>query len=138
MADTYEAVQRALYAKLVTALTPLSCPVYDYVPEDQPYPYLVTGSHTADPDDTFREVYTIHRIILAVYAGPNEGASGAVRGKAQARRIVEAARNGLHHVKLALDAGTCVRCQVERINIDVADDVKTADASMIVRIDVAE
>jgi len=138
MADTYGAVHRALYAKLTTALSPLSCPVLDSAPLNQPMPYAKFGQHTADPDDTFRDTYTVHRIVLLFFTGPNAGSSGAVRGKAQCRLIVEAARNALHHVKLALDAGTSVRCQVERINIDDGPDVVTAEGSMIVRVDVAE
>lgn len=137
MPDTGNAVIAALRAKLVPALAPFGCPVVDYGAEDQAMPYCLFGRHTSDPDDTFTESYTIHRIVLEIYTGPNRNATGAVRGKAQCRSIVEAARAAVHHVRLTLSEGKCVRCQVERTNVDPGADVVTTEGSLIVRVDVA-
>ncbi len=129
------AVQKAVYQKLSAALTPLSCPVFDHAPADQPMPFAVIGRHSIDPDDGFSDLYTVNTIVISIFSGSNQGSTGGLRGKSQALALVTAAKAALHHAKLSLDVGRAVLARIERSDVDHDSDGVTIVASMILRVD---
>lgn len=77
-------VQRSIYARLTgdPALMDLIKSVYDYLPEDVPYPFVVIGEATEAPDNRHggfgrQTVITVH--VWTQYRGHTQGLTIAAR-----------------------------------------------------------
>ena len=66
MSDRFLNVQKALYTRLTSALTPV--PVYDYVPQDEAPPFVVIGEDTALPADTKTYNGVEHSLQVHIYS----------------------------------------------------------------------
>lgn len=64
--------QRALYARLASQL-PASTKVYDFVPQDAAFPYVVIGQMTSLADDTKTEEGQQLTCTLHAWNAPNSG-----------------------------------------------------------------
>lgn len=100
----YADIQRALYAKL-TADSTLRAAVYDEVPAQTQFPYIVLGETTALPFDSHtREglelTHTLH--IWSRY-----------RGYLELYNIFARLHQSLHNATLELDGSGFVACRIE-------------------------
>lgn len=102
MASVSWALQVAIYQTLNGVI---SCPVYDAVPQDADYPYVVIGQHASNNRDFYTEPLKQHILTLSVFS--------AYSGKKEVLDIIEQVYVLLHRQKLALDSGVLVNLIVE-------------------------
>lgn len=109
------ALQEAIYNRLAnySALTALlasdprfAAPaIFDHVPQDAVFPYVVIGDTTAiewDTDDTTGAEYTVTLHVWSEY-----------RGRKEAKKIQAELYNALHRHELAISGATTVTCEWE-------------------------
>lgn len=96
-AESQWAVQQAVKAKLdaATALTAItSTRIYDHVPQDTIYPYVVLGEMNATPMDTM--TFTGMQIFLNVYCWSRN------RGRREIRQMMEKIYEALNRQALTI------------------------------------
>lgn len=105
MADPGWATQQAIYAAL-TADSPPAFTVYDAVPQDAAYPYVVISSQQQTPDDPLasrRDERTVYLSVWSTYKGQKE----VLEMMADIDRL-------LHQRRFAMSSGRMVRAYVTR------------------------
>lgn len=76
-ADATGPVQDAFVARCESA--GITVPVWDFVPEDQPYPYITVGEATATPDNTHGRFGRRVALVVHVWVKTREGFDPANR-----------------------------------------------------------
>lgn len=90
--DCGATLQRVIYEVLDATLTDI--PVFDHVPQDQAFPYVVIGEGDAGEFDTDTEVGQEHRPLIHIY--------DRHRGKKIVKETQQAIRNALDNQPLDL------------------------------------
>ena len=96
--DAQQQLQAAIYNALTTALAPIK--VYDHVPQDANFPYVVIGEGDAREFDTTTELGQEHQVIIHVFS---QG-----RGKKEAKGIQKQIYDALHYQSLSLSSGAAL------------------------------
>lgn len=91
-------LQKAVYNALVTAHAPTK--VYDHVPQDAVFPYVVIGEGEAREFDTDTEIGQEHVVTIHHF----DQASGRLSVKRMQKRTYDA----LHDVSLSLETGAAL------------------------------
>lgn len=124
MSDPTLALQKALYERLTGAL---SCPVFDSVPDKQPYPYVTLdrefSSNTSPLTGRERENRLFYLSVWSNYAG-----------QAEVKRIMIEIRTALNEKPLPLENGRAVSVRVTRCESTREPDGKTYMGSVTLRI----
>jgi len=113
----------AVYAALnVTSLvTTLGCPVYDDVPQGSAFPYVVIGSSSGIPWDTFGKAGKQRVVTIHVYS--------AYQGGLQARAIFAEIMALLNNQSLSVSGHSSVNVNYEQ---DVDASVEEVEGTKIV------
>ena len=94
-------IQTALYTRLSTDLGLIAlvgAGVYDDVPQESAYPYIVIGDDTTNTDDT--QTYLGTRSTMTIHTWSRYS------GKIECKTIMKAIYDALHREPLTLSAGT--------------------------------
>lgn len=124
MSDPTLALQKALYERLAEAL---DCPVFDSVPDNQPYPYVTLdrefSSNTSPITGKQRENRLFYLSVWSNYPGQKE-----------VRQIMIDIAAALNEKPLPLETGRAVSVRVTRIESTRDRDGKTYMGSVTLRI----
>ncbi|MDM7975238.1 MULTISPECIES: DUF3168 domain-containing protein [Thalassospira] len=85
----------------------LSCPVYDDVPDDAQYPYVVVDADLVSNSralDQYRETVMVYLSIWSDYAGRKE-----------VKQIADTIRTATENTRPAMDSGVCENLRFERV-----------------------
>ena len=123
MSDTMRAVHDAVFAKLTADLL---VPVFDDVPQNQPYPFVSIDRHITDADDTYAETGQVNLIWLAVWSDH--------AGRRQVLDIMGAINASLHDSRLTLALGTAISVRVETRQTNLEPDGETYQGAVRVRV----
>lgn len=127
MAEPSAAVQKAIYQALTAGSpSPLSCPVYDHVPQDAAFPYVSIDAQQVNEADYLASRMDERFIYLTVWS--------RYRGQKEVLGILANMDTALHRKRLALDTGTMVICHVARKATMKDADGVTYQGSMTLRI----
>ena len=94
-------IQNAIYQ----ALVPTGIPVYDFVPQDSDYPYIVIGDTTSLPNDTDTEIGSDSTITIHVWS--------RYRGRLEVKQIQQAIYDILHRAQLSVSGSHFVMIDCE-------------------------
>lgn len=124
MSDPTLALQKALYERLTAGLT---CPVFDSVPDEQPYPYVTLdrefSSNTSPINGKPRENRLFYLSVWSDYSG-----------QAEVKKIMIDIGEALNEKKLLLETGRAVSVRVTRTEATREPDGKTYMGSVTLRI----
>lgn len=95
-------IQKAVYTALVAAL---DVPVFDHVPQDSPYPYVVVGDDTAVPWDTDDSLGTEATVTVHAWS--------QYRGRAEAKELLEQIYTALHRQDIAVENAVTIESIAE-------------------------
>ena len=123
MADPGWAVQTAVYGLLSAGL---SCPVYDHVPEDSAYPYVVIDRTVVGTDDTFSTRRDERFVTLSVWS--------QYRGQKEVVDIIAEIDTALHNQRPTLTNGRVVQMRIDRRDTNREPDGLTYMGQVSVRI----
>lgn len=124
MADPSVALQVALYQLLTSALT---VPVYDSVPENTPYPYVVIDSEIASNASPLSGKKREDRLLyLSVWSD--------YQGQSEVKRINAEIAQALDGSKLPLSTGRAVAIRVLRTSSNREPDGRTYMGAVTLRI----
>lgn len=101
MSDPSVALQTALYSALDAAV---SCPVYDFVPQDAVEPYVVIASVTTNNAEYLNSRKDSKVFYLSVYS--------TYRGQKEVQEIMGAISDALHNNRLSLTTGRVASMRV--------------------------
>lgn len=79
--------------------------VYDHVPQDAAFPFVVIGDDTMIPFDTHSTIGGEHTVQVHTWS--------RYRGNAETKQIQSQIYNALHRYALTVSGGTMVDCQCE-------------------------
>jgi len=96
----------ALHKALLARLDPLSCPVYDAVPQNAAFPYVTLDTSVSQNIDYLVERNDERFVFFNVWS--------EVRGQAEVLAIMGQMDALLHNAALTLDAGRSLNLRVER------------------------
>ena len=85
-------IQKAIYGVLDSTL---SVPVYDHVPQDTKYPYVVVGDDTSVPWDTDDSTGTEATVTIHAWS--------QYRGRAEVKALLEQIYGALHRQDIAIE-----------------------------------
>lgn len=119
------AVQRAVFAKLQPDLAAMTPPValVDHAPDKLPMPLVEIGRFVQMPDNYLARDATRYRVTFTVWSDK--------RGQREVQQILDVIRAALDDADITLDAGTCVRCDMESADTSRDADGKTYMGSAI-------
>ena len=122
------ALQRGLFQQLSQAFGALvpPVPVFDHIPEDQPYPFVDIGHVETRDADILADGYSVVQVPIGVHT--------RYRGQRQVHDYNAVVRATLHDQCFPVDAGAIVTCRVERQVNDRSADGLTNVASSILNI----
>lgn len=106
MTDPIKATHKALLAALQTAC---SCSIYDAVPQEASFPYVVIGEEASGNEDFLNARMDRRFIYLSIWS--------RAHGSAEVRDIVVEIQ-ALNESPLTLDNGTLVSLRVERVLVN--------------------
>jgi hypothetical protein len=92
-------LQKAVYAALEPAVSPAK--VYDHVPQNKGFPYVVIGDGEAREWDTTTELGQEHRVDIHVF-------SRDAKGKRAVKELQRKIYDALHDQDLVLEAGAAL------------------------------
>lgn len=117
---------KALHKALLAAIDGLvTCEVYDAVPQDAAYPYVLIDTDTVTNDD-FTNLRMERRFVyLSIWS--------RAYGSAEVRGIIDQL-DAIHETVLTLDVGQCASLRVERTHINREPDNLTYMGSVTLRI----
>jgi len=95
-------IQKAVYTALVAAL---DVPVFDNVPQNSPYPYVVVGDDTAVPWDTDDSLGTEATVTVHAWS--------QYRGRAEAKELLEQIYAALHRQDIAVENAVTIESIAE-------------------------
>lgn len=109
MSDPSVAVQKAIYTALTAgfaASSPsINVPVYDAVPQDSAYPYVVIDRMEVVSDDPLSSRRDVRFMYLSIWS--------RWRGQKQVLDLLSIIDSTLHHKKLQMESGRMVMCYVD-------------------------
>lgn len=97
-------LQKALYSALDLALT---TPIFDHVPPDQSFPFVVIGPFQWANADTFTEQNSVVDVTLTIFS--------TYPGKMEVLNIADQIEAAVRNTSLALDSGQCPSVRVTRV-----------------------
>lgn len=124
MTTVSEAVQKAVYDKLVAALP--AVPVYDYPTPDAATPFAVIASQDVKPDDTLAQLGYRHQLKIQFWS--------SYRGQKEVLELLDAAWLALHGATLALDAGHAIVCRCASQESALDDDGLSRRGDLVVNV----
>jgi len=95
-------IQKAVYAVLSGAL---SVPVYDHVPQDTKYPYVVVGDDTSVPFDTDDSLGSESTVTVHVWS--------QYRGRSEVKALLQEIYDALHRQDVAVENATTIESIAE-------------------------
>lgn len=116
-------IQTAVYNRLTSQL---SEPVYDDVPQDPVFPYVVIGDDTSIPFDTDTELGEEATLTLHVWSRYD--------GRAEVKRIMSDIYDALHRHALAVTDTDTVDCMFEFSETMLDPDMETRHGVMRFRL----
>jgi hypothetical protein len=105
MADAGVAIQKAIYTALNGNIGS-GVGVYNFTPQNTPYPYVVISGSEIISDDYFTERKTECFFYISVWSQE--------KGNKQVMDIISAIDTALHRKKLSLEFGAMIDCIVKR------------------------
>lgn len=124
MSDPTLALQKALYERMTAEL---SCPVFDSVPDEQPYPYVTLdrefSSNSSPITGRQRQTRLFYLSVWSNYPG-----------QAEVKRIMAEIGAALNEKPLPLETGRAVSVRVMRCESTREPDGKTYMGSVTLRI----
>lgn len=105
MADASVAIQKAIYSALNGNIGS-GVGVYNFTPQNTPYPYVVIGGNEIISDDFFVERKSECFFYISVWSQE--------KGNKQVLEIISAIDTALHRKKLPLEFGAMIDCIVKR------------------------
>jgi hypothetical protein len=111
MADSGFAIQKAIYTAL-NGNVGAGVSVYNHVPQDSAYPYVVINGSEMTEDDYLTERKSECHVYISVWS--------QYKGNKQVLDIISLIDTVLHNKKLSLDVGAMIICKIKRkrVNID--------------------
>ena len=103
MADPSFALQVALFDRLAAEV---SCPIYDSVPMDAPFPYISLDYEVSSNDDPLASRRDIRLFYLSVWS--------EFKGQEEVKRLMAEIDAALHERPLPLTTGRVVSIRVDR------------------------
>jgi len=122
------ALQKALYARLDgdSALSAAVSGIFDRVPEDADYPYVVIGDAESRDWSASDAVGADSRVVLHVYSRHG--------GRSEALNLMERLHSLLHDVVLSISGLACVMCRFVSADVDIEADGARYHGRMQLRI----
>lgn len=96
-----EEIQAAIYAKV----SAIGWPVYDHVPQETEFPYIVIGDDTSTPWDTDDSIGSETTCTIHVWSRH--------RGRKEVKEIMRTVYEALHRQEVSIIGGALVECQAE-------------------------
>jgi hypothetical protein len=124
MTDPTNAVSKALYTRLASALSPIR--VYDAVPQDAAYPYVVIDSILATQADFLVARKDDDYAYLSIWS--------QYRGQKEVLDIIATIEAALHRTQLTMDTGRMIECVVADRRTERDADNLTFQGSVKLRI----
>jgi hypothetical protein len=124
MADPSFALQVALFDRLEAEV--VSCPIYDHVPMNAPFPYVTIGTEISTNDDALASRREIRLIYLAVWSD--------FEGQEQVKLLMAEIDAALHERPMPLTTGRVVSIRVIRKQAIPEPDGVTYQGSVTLRI----
>ena len=113
MSEPSNAVQKAIYQALtVGSPSPVAASVYDHVPQNASYPYVVIDAQETAEDDHLTEQLDERFLYLSVWSRQ--------RGQKEVNALMGQIHDALHQQRFSMDTGRMVNCLVirKRTNLD--------------------
>lgn len=123
MADPSFALQVALFDRLAAEV---SCPVYDSVPMDAPFPYVSLDYEISTNDDPLASRRDIRLFYLTVWSN--------FKGQEEVKRLMAEIDAATHERPLPLTTGRVVSIRVDRKQTNREPDGVTYQGSVTLRI----
>ena len=120
------AVQRALFNKAQIAVSQFGAQVFDSVPEDQPFPFVVLDLHQSLDNSASEVTGFIHNCFFSIWS--------TYRGRLEVEQLLNALWHALHERELSLENGVSILCRVTEQGSRVDEDGLTHQGSLVVRI----
>ena len=96
-----EEIQAAIFAQVSS----IGYPVFDHVPQDTEFPYIVIGDDTSIPWDTDDSIGSETTCTIHVWSRH--------RGRKEVKEIMRTIYEALHRQELSIIGGSLVECQAE-------------------------
>lgn len=117
---------KALHKALISAIDGLiTCEVYDAVPQDAAYPYVLIDSDSVSNEDFFNLRMERRYIYLSIWS--------RAYGSAEVRGIIDQI-DAINETPITLDTGDCVSVRVERTHVNREPDNLTYMGSITLRV----
>lgn len=123
MADPSFALQVAIFERMEAEL---SCPFYDSVPMNSPFPYVTIGTEISSNVDTLNSRRDFRLFYLTVWSD--------FKGQEQVKRLMAEIDAALHERPLPLSTGRVVSIRVARKQATPEPDGITYQGSVTLRI----
>lgn len=123
MADPSFALQVALFDRLTAEV---SCPIYDSVPMDAPFPYVSLDYEISSNDDSLASRRDIRLFYLSVWSD--------FKGQEEVKRLMAEIDAATHERPLPLTTGRVVSIRVDRKQTNREPDGVTYQGSVTLRI----
>lgn len=123
MADPSFALQVALFDRLAAEV---SCPIYDSVPMDAPFPYVSLDYEISSNDDPLATRRDIRLFYLSVWSD--------FKGQEEVKRLMAEIDAATHERPLPLTTGRVVSIRVDRKQTNREPDGVTYQGSVTLRI----
>lgn len=120
------ALQRAILDHATRAVGPLGALVFDSVPEQQLFPFVVMDLHQSLDNGSSEIDGFIHTFYMSVWSD--------YRGRMQVEILMGALWKALHERQLSLENGLHVLCRVSEQSIRLDEDGLTHQGSIVARI----
>jgi hypothetical protein len=98
-------MQSDIQAAIIDRLATVGTPVYDHVPQDTAFPYIVVGDDTSIPFDTDDSIGSETTCTIHVWS--------QYRGRKQVKDIMGAVYAALHRASFAITDGALIECASE-------------------------
>ncbi len=100
-------LQKAIHARLdeTPALKAIADAVYDHVPQDAAFPYVVVGEDLATPAHVDDSLDTDHMATIHTWS--------RYRGRAETKQLQQTVYNALHRKPLTVENANYVDCNIE-------------------------
>lgn len=98
-------MQEQIQAAIFTRLSSVGTPVYDHVPQDTPFPYIVIGDDTSTAWDTDNSIGSESTLTIHVWSRQ--------RGRKEVKEIMADIYASLHRHDVSISGGVLVECAAE-------------------------
>jgi hypothetical protein len=127
VSEPSNAVQKAIYQALtVGSPSPVAASVFDHTPQNTPFPYITIDSQETLQDDHLMERLDERFVYLTVWSRQ--------RGQKEVNTLIGQIDAALHRVRLAMDTGRMVICEVVRKRTALDADGLTYSGSVTLKL----